>query len=53
MERDKEKVAVIKNWVAWEGLLLMKTFMQEEKGKCKTMKGFTSVLSSKFKPGHN
>ena len=30
---DEETIPVIKNWLAWEGLLLMKNFMQEEKEK--------------------
>ena len=32
---NEEQIPVIKNWVGQEGLLLVNTFTQEEKEKCK------------------
>ena len=34
----EERIPVINNWLGQEGLLLMETFKQEEKEKCKTTK---------------
>ena len=39
----QERTLVLKNLLGWEGLLLMETFMQEEKQKCKTTKGLFSA----------
>ena len=50
---DEDRISVIKNWLGLEGLLLMETFMQEEKEKCKTTKGLFSILSNRFKLCHN
>ena len=50
---DVEKFPVIKNWLGQEGLQLIKTFMNEEKGNCKMAKRLFLVLSNKFRPHHN
>ena len=49
---DEDRIPVIKNWLGQEVLLLMETFMQEEKDKCKVMKGLFSVLSNRFRLHH-
>ena len=46
---DEARIPVIMSWLGWEGLLFMETFTQEEKEKCKTIKGLFSVLSNRFK----
>ena len=50
---DEQRTPVIKNWLGWEGLLLMETVKEEEKKKCKTTKGSLSVLSYRFRLHHN
>ena len=50
---DEERRPVIKNWLVWEGLFLMGPFTQEEKVKCKIIKGLFLVLSARFKLCHN
>ena len=35
---DEDRILLIKNWLDEEGLLLMKTFTQKERAKCKTTK---------------
>ena len=42
--RDEECVLVKKNWLGLVGPLLMETFTEEEKVKCKAKKGLLSVL---------
>ena len=46
---DEENVPVIKNWLGWEGLQLIKTFTYERKEKCRVHKGLLSLLNNKFK----
>ena len=50
---DEKNIPVIKNWLGSEGLQLIKTFTNEEKGKCKIGKGPFLLLIQKFKPHHN
>ena len=50
---NEERIPGIKNWLGWEGLLLMETLTQEEKEKCRNTKGLFSMLSIRFKPCHN
>ena len=50
---NERKVPVFMNCLVLEGLLLIQTFTQEEKEKCKMTKALFLVLSSKFKPCHN
>ena len=38
---DKGKVQVIKNWMGWESMQPLKTFTNEEKEKCKIVKGLS------------
>ena len=47
---DEEKTPIVKNWPGREGLLLIRTLINEEKEKWETVKGQYSVLSNKFKP---
>ena len=39
---EEERIPVIKKGIGQEGLFLMKTFAQKEKGKCRTTKGLYS-----------
>ena len=48
-----ENFPVIKILLGREGLQLIKTFMDEGKEKCKTVKGLFLILSSKFKLQHS
>ena len=41
---DDEKVPVIKNWLCWEGLQLIRAFIHEGNEKHRTAKGFFSQL---------
>ena len=47
------RIPVIRKWLCQESLLLMETFNQKKKDRCKTTRGLFSGLSNRFKPFHN
>ena len=49
---DEERITVIKSWPGLEHLLLLKTFIQEQKENFKITEGPFSVLNIRFKPCH-
>ena len=50
---NEEKVPVIKIWLGQKSLQLIRIFTNEEKEKCKIVKGLFLVLSDKFRLYHN
>ena len=49
----EENVPIIRNWLGWEGLQLIKPFMNTEKEAHKMAIGLISMMSKKFKWYHN
>ena len=50
---DKDKIAIVKNWLGRRGLHYLESLTEAEKWECNTLQGLFDTLSAKFKPQFN
>ena len=50
---QKDKLAVVKNWLGRKGLQYLETLMTTERETCSTLEGLFETLSNKFKPQYS